>query len=499
MKHIIAALCVVCGVFAGCKTDITGGATPNRTPETYTTVDTIIRNGNNRLSTQIGINWWATDPDGYVTGYEYSFENPITAATIWRFTSKTDSVFLINLPLGADTADIRFSVRAIDNLGEKDPTPAQLVLPLKNTAPTIAFKYIKAGGNPLAGGNVLVGFPILRYNWLATDADGAANLRGYELTLNDTARTPIFLGNVYSGATLVADNPSATSSDCSILAGNSNQAQPNKLQGLNLNDTNVLYIRAIDLSGAKSAYIAAKKVFVKRLTSNIVLVNAYANGILAIDQFYNTQLNGIGITNVEKIQILQKNAQFEFTQLAPDYATQNRIFGLFKHIIWVSDDMNFSMVYAQGVLNTFFNNGGNLLMSCRPGGEDLSKSPFYEFTPIDSLQQPPAGKLFLLADTSTIAPLASGYPMLQNEGFLTVPRPIKLLAGCTPLLRANIILRDGASFTPYTGNSVVMGIKTNGITGSKIVFSSLQLHKINANNAIGTLLTKVLRGEFGIM
>jgi hypothetical protein len=283
-----------------------------------------------------------------------------------------------------------------------------------------------------------------------------------------------------------------------VYAGTSTVAQPNKLGGLLLNDTNTLYIRVIDLSGAKSGYVAAKKVYVKRQISTTLVVNAYPSNAQVIDQFYGTQLPAIGINNFEVMQLLQKNQQFDYTQLAPDYATQSRIFSLFNNIIWCSDDLNFTVVYAQSTLGSFLNNGGNLLLTCRPGGEDLIKSPFYEFTPIDSLQQPPAGKLFLMADTSTIRPIAAGYPVLQNDGFLTVPRPVKLLSGSVPLLKANIILRDGAVFAPYTGSSVVMGMRTNGITGSKIVFSSLQLHKINANGNIGVLLDKILKQEFGI-
>ena len=105
----------------------------NTNPNTNIFLEKIDRVGENRLNTNVTMHWSADDRDGYIVGYEVSLDN-IT----WSFTTKQDSVFRFSI-LNGDTTDINLYVRAIDNDGNKDLTPAYLKIPIKNTIPTAAF------------------------------------------------------------------------------------------------------------------------------------------------------------------------------------------------------------------------------------------------------------------------------------------------------------------------------------------------------------------------
>ena len=107
-----------------------GEAIDNIAPETHLAVKSIERFGADRLNSKVSMSWYGTDVDGYVTGYELSLDG-----TTWKHSTKQDSVFLFSIPAGSDTADITLYVRAIDNQGQRDESPASLVFPLKNAPP----------------------------------------------------------------------------------------------------------------------------------------------------------------------------------------------------------------------------------------------------------------------------------------------------------------------------------------------------------------------------
>ena len=61
-------------VFGSCKKDFEGTELGNIAPETYLVTDTIIRFGDDRLESEVTLKWWSDDEDGFVTGYEYTFD-----------------------------------------------------------------------------------------------------------------------------------------------------------------------------------------------------------------------------------------------------------------------------------------------------------------------------------------------------------------------------------------------------------------------------------------
>ena len=142
----------------------------NTNPNTNIFLEKIDRVGENRLNTNVTMHWSADDQDGYVIGYEISLDN-IT----WSFTTKQDSVFRFSI-LNGDTTDINLYVRAIDNDGNKDLTPAYLKIPIKNTIPTVAFD-----DNLIKCDSVYSVFSLL---FSANDLDGNETIDSIYLKIN---------------------------------------------------------------------------------------------------------------------------------------------------------------------------------------------------------------------------------------------------------------------------------------------------------------------------
>ena len=97
-------LCIAM-VLTSCNRELEGIISANLAPETHTVADTIIRFGDDRLESEVELRWWGDDSDGFVTGYEFTFEAVITPATIWNYTELQDSTFILAPPAGADSAD----------------------------------------------------------------------------------------------------------------------------------------------------------------------------------------------------------------------------------------------------------------------------------------------------------------------------------------------------------------------------------------------------------
>ena len=108
----------------GCREELGPGVDRNRPPDTYLT-------GFPAESTtsvyRVHLFWYGSDLDGRVVGYEYAVTDsqPNDEDTIqYRFTTRTDSVFLMQVGQTQQVLAHRFYIRALDNQGKVDPEPA---------------------------------------------------------------------------------------------------------------------------------------------------------------------------------------------------------------------------------------------------------------------------------------------------------------------------------------------------------------------------------------
>jgi hypothetical protein len=129
------------------------------------------------------IHWWGEDRDGYVIGYKYRWN----IDTSWTFTSLESGLFYV--PITTDSAVFSFEVVAVDNDSAEDLTPARLVLPIKNSAPTIEFRY---RSNPLVTdlpSDTSFTFPTRTFVWDVQDQDGIETVIDVFYALDDPCDT----------------------------------------------------------------------------------------------------------------------------------------------------------------------------------------------------------------------------------------------------------------------------------------------------------------------
>jgi hypothetical protein len=468
-----------------CNDTLQGTLKADQHPETYTVVDTILRSGENRFITQIVINWWGEDPDGYITGYEYSFDK-----IKWYFTTLQDSTFTVQIPEGQKTYDFIFYIRSVDNDGLKDPTPAHIVYPVKNSPPSVKFDY--------PTGTVIRKpartFPVLKFNWSATDPDGEDNLKSYELVWNDTTKAVIVIEAKYNSAIFEATDLSGTISDCKVFQGNSLSLHPNVMSGLKLNDTNYLFIRSIDKVGEKSAFIASYPVYVRKPTSKTLLVNAYSSSIQSREDFYVNNLKSISVTSFDicRLNEVQSGA---YTELAPDNITQAKIFQLFDVIIWFGKDAAYSLSLSEKTTDAFFTAGGRMFMAIEISSSMDPQAGYLGFSPIDSLVEPPNGSQLMIDRDSLALPKISGWPVLKSKIIINPTRPFYENIYSVPIYDARIIRTNPKSI--WTGKSTIM---TKKVIGGKTTFiiSSVELHNLDGNNNIRDLFIKLFNDELGL-
>lgn len=469
-------------IVAGCKTDLTGELEPNEAPETHTVVDTIKRGGDNRLNSEVHIRWWGDDPDGFVTGFEFSFDG-----SNWTHSASNDSVFLLSPPPGKDTVDFLFRVRAIDNEGLRDPSPALLIYPVKNSKPVASI--LPGAFEPVAS------YPAVKMTWKGSDPDGFDNLSHFEYLWNDTTAEPTVIDKFNNSATFVALDPRAQASEFEVYLNNDESPQNFSEQRIILNDTNRFYIRAVDNSGARSYYAASAPIFIKRVHSDILLVNAYTSGFQAVESFYTQQLKALGIDHMDTLRIFEKIAG-EYINRSPDNLTQGRVFGLFDYIIWFGSNAQESFSLAQKSTAGFFNNGGKMIMAMYISSSFDEQSQFLEFTPIQSLVNP-VDTTIMLDINDTLMPMQPGYPPLVSTAIVGVVKPIVAEIGSEVAYSAPLLARDkNGNLSPWNGIRNVMVMRSQqGVPNFFI--SSLELQKLNGLGNADDLFRKVLIDEFG--
>lgn len=476
------SISIVSLLLSACQTGIKGDLQPNQAPETHTVADTIKRSGDNRLNSEVHIRWWGDDPDGFVTGFEFSFDG-----SNWTHSASNDSVFLLSPPPGKDTVDFHFYVRAIDNQGLRDPSPALLIYPVKNSRPVASI--LPGAFEPAAS------YPAVKMTWKGSDPDGFDNLSHFEYLWNDTTAEPIVIDKFNNSATFVALDPRAQASEFEVYLNNDESPQNFREQRIILNDTNRFYIRAVDNSGARSYYAASAPIFIKRVQSDILLVDAYTSGFQAVETFYTQQLNAIGIDHMDTLRIFEKKAG-EYINRSPDNLTQGRVFGLFDYIIWFGSNAQESFSLAQKSTAGFFNSGGKMMMAMYISSSFDEQSQFLEFTPIHSLVNP-VDTSIILDINDTLMPMQPGYPPLVSTAIVGVVKPIVAEIGSEVAYSAPLLARDkNGNLSPWNGiRNVMVMRRQQGVPNFFI--SSLELQKLNGLGNADDLFRKVLIDEFG--
>lgn len=141
----------------------------------------------------VHLHWFGSEPNGYIAGYEVRLINPAAPAdTAWQFTTLTDSILTVLTPTGFSAAV--FQVRAVDDKGVKDPSPASQGFNFANTPP-----IVKLIGKPNPGDHSDTTFASATIDWSVSDPDGDASKVSVHVWLDGNAGSPdLAAGTTYT-------------------------------------------------------------------------------------------------------------------------------------------------------------------------------------------------------------------------------------------------------------------------------------------------------------
>jgi hypothetical protein len=495
MKGILryTYLLIAIVALAACKKDFDGTAKENTPPETYVVTDTIVRQGDERFTSQVKIQWWGSDADGYITAYEYRIND-----SAWVQTQKQDSVFTLIIPSNSDTFDFKFEIRSIDNKGATDPTPAVLFYPVKNSNPTVSF-YVSTA---ITSRNPVRSFPALRFTWIADDLDGIASLDSFEICWNDTTGVRTKIAPGIRDVLLVGKNLTAASTPCDIYLG-SNQTPWNKtIDGLKLNDSNILYIRAIDKTGAASKFVASNQIFVRKPQGDILVINAVESQFTRapIQNFYLTSLGTATAKPYDVLLATDRNGN-NYTELSPDPFTQAQIFGFFKRIFWFSDNTESSLGLLQKSSSVFFGKGGRMMVVVAANDNIPTDPTYVDFTPIKSYLPVSNKDAFLMQQQDSLVPVNAAWPILRTPNFLTGIRPFELQINNTDfayetLYNGLITNEKNSKISRWTGTSTLISKRVRKSDNkTDFIISVVPLHLFNDLGNFDAFMNRAINTE----
>ncbi|MCI4671108.1 MAG: hypothetical protein MRZ79_23420 [Bacteroidia bacterium] len=479
MSKSFSLFFLICGmllVFYSCDT---GQKLENQAPETRIFVDQINLEGDDRLRSTVSLNWIGEDVDGFVVGYEISLDE-----VDWIYTERTDTVIKFILPAGNDSLDQSFFVRAIDNEGAVDPTPDQLVIPLKNTPPVALFDTLSPFQDTF--------FTVFALPILVDDADGSNSIDSILIKANDGPWLSVNPGTKI--VSVLPQNPEMSG----IMAGEVYEdlsITNNRLEGIKLDGDNTFFIKAVDIAGSASKVDTSKSIFIKRKTGDLLLIDDHQGA--NVDSVYTNRLNRV-YPNYDLVDMTLNTP----TLWNPTF----RIWvNLYDKVLWYGDGRFASgtesllVELAANEIQVFLSNGGKMLFTSAftdQFNQRLSSelSPIFEFTPMDSLgtgfgRQPRLSPDSLLVPTQAFA---SELDPLQSSIFAAAVYPYFPKDADNTLFKANVTGIGGA----WVGPTDMIG-RTQFINGeTNVVFSSFELHLLTGNSGSMEKLLDVVLNQY---
>jgi hypothetical protein len=279
--------------------------------------------------------WFGSDVDGVISGFEWQMQNPVSPAdTAWNFTTRTDSLFVVQAPSGYTNPV--FAVRAIDNSGARDPNPPRQQFEFSNQAPTV-----KLVQKPLPTDTT---FASVTVTWSATDVDGDVGKLTYLVWLNGDEANPV-----------VTTATTFTMPSSKFLVNGDVTTGPRKL-----------YVRAIDDGGRAGPADSATWVVRRPVTGSrarLLIVDevprSSANN-LRFDTLYSNSVARVGLTAGE-YSILR----LDLTQPFKSAADVEQTFKLFETVVWYRGiETSFSTVLqtAETGIGAYLDAGGKFYL-----------------------------------------------------------------------------------------------------------------------------------------
>jgi hypothetical protein len=455
-----------------------GDKNENRPPNTKIFLESINRVGENRLNSNVNLSWFGTDKDGYVVGYEISFDREN-----WFFTTRTDSIFRFSISAGSDTIDQDFWVRAIDNEDARDPDPAYLRIPLRNTPPVAT---IDKGASPEDTALIAATF-----RWSATDLDGDETIEQVSMKFNDGEWFSIPSNNILTF--VLEQGQTSGTGEALIYAGADNNPNAIRANGVKYNDWNVLHIKAIDIAGAESEVDTSNVFYFKQQTStNLVVCGQPAIVRDAINPFIFSGLNN----SYDFLDYAAQNGENQPKFWGP---TINRVLERYEIFVAYTDiSLYDNQITGQRstilgflspmIANFNSNNGKSLVTTILSPATDIQTLGIG--FPIEGVVTS-GGQARLTSDSAMFPLDTNRYPTLSPDG---------TLAGIVPMIRSidseSMYRAQLTKINNWQGDNLMGAIRRrNG--NIQQVFIATSLHRFAANqSALQSLFDQILQDDF---
>lgn len=486
MRTILAVAGLIAGTLflASCDAGFDGNFKENQAPRTFLTVNEINLPDGVRLVSQINISWWGDDPDGYIVGYEFRIGDDDSQP--WNFTTRTDSLFVLPIEEGNLDADVRFTVRAVDNEGAVDPEPPSLVFPIRNSPPNIRFRTLETPPDST--------FRVFSFGWQASDPDGDANLNRIELAINDTTSWQSVSPDVSFITVRVDDTVSPATSQ--VFLGRALNTSDLSFDSINVNGDNTFYIRAVDNAGAISPTISYEW-YIKQQTSRVLVLNdIQGDGNFQVIQQHFNLLRNVGIDQFDFMNITDGvttgGQRVVLSSAFPDRSlgnpTINTMLAEWDHIYWVSNNLFRNIGYALELTVRFFENGGTMFINI-PTSDLPSDNPLFQFLPFQRMEILPSGQQsFFIANNSMIIPteFVSNPPVLQFRRNLLSYYPVIPFGETVPLFEADFKTRAAVTgfINDFNGSKLISATNPD----ESILFFGIDLREFTAASDLTRLI-----------
>jgi hypothetical protein len=475
-----------------------GEKNENLLPETSLFVKEINLVGEARKTTSVKLHWSGQDKDGYIKYFEISVNNEA-----WKQVFVQDSTFLFIVPVGDDSTNVNFKVRAVDNNDAIDPTPAELTIPIKNTIPVAKLDL-----NSQPTDTTLTVFSLL---WSVSDADGEQNLDSVYVKIND-ANWVNLPKNIFF-LTFVPKTPTQSGAVvCDLYRDYTGTKISATISGLKLNENNRIYLKAKDISGAFSDIDSTSLFYVKKKNSNLLVVDAFES--VDPNAVYFPILNNIA-AGFDLLDLYRDNGKYIPSFWNPTFELY---LGIYEKVFWFNDnnvykgklkattpcpnptpvtpqDGNMMIEAAAPAIRNYLNNNGKIFVTTRYQPCFKNTSPIFGFSSIDRIIERTVSEQARIGTDSIIkisSEFRSSFPDLKASATISGVFPFYPKPGTKVLASTNIIKLSG-----WEGPDNIIGIGENNLGNTNQIYVSVEMHRLNKDlPALEQFMNQVLNNEF---
>ena len=525
----LAALGLAAGIvaLAGCDTGISGDPDENRPPDTQLAVrdSSLVDNicgtepagapcddDDELLASTVFVSWAGTDPDGFVDRFELRFFPEGAAGPEWSSTTRRDTLVLLPIPEGERTANVVFEVRAVDDDGAVDPTPARTVFPIQNAPPSVRLQSFDLPADTT--------WTLFSFAWEGNDPEGEETIQAFEVAFNDTTEFVRLPGEA-EFATFVAAETGAgqTESPARVFLGRGFVSTELTVPGLLLDADNVFYLRAVDATGATSPIVRypdpdlEQTFYVRQPTSDVLLVNDYrSRRDVELLPFHRDVLGAyLGGAGYDEWDLSEPDGSGgdagdpgdDYADAIPPNAdpTLRELLQLWDYVYWITDGVTDrvrgnNLALAATVIDGFFAQGGKLfVMAPLDAPQDIDAdidNPAFDILPVEALVVGEDGAIPTLRidEGDPVVPLnpvpgtGRELPALQPTQTVTGTLPFIVPASrAVSLYRADYYVPlSGGQQEDWTGSELVAAIDLDRRVG----FVGLQFYERNELRFVGT-------------